>query len=1012
MYRWNGSPRKAFAAKAPSQLGSRCTVFMNSSIITEQKNGKGPEDILAGLCRSIVENVFTKVVRVPNYAMLGETVVVQGGTFENDAVLRALEQYTQRRVVRATHPGLMGAIGAALLTQAEMTRRRAVRPECATGFGGLESLRTFDVQQESGHICPYCSNACNRTIVRFADGSHFVTGNRCERGEVIEDETDRAAAKERLRAIARRRRSVPNLMAERETMLFRRPPEEPIQPPRGVTIGIPRILEFWHSYPFWYSFWTSLGYDVQLSAQSGKELFEDGLASVPSDTVCFPAKLSHGHLRDLIARKVDRIFMPMINRMPPENPSTESNHVCAVVKGYPMVLDVSDEPERAYGIPFDRPMFHWVDNRSRRRQLIKWATDHLGVSEAVAERAIDRGDARQTEFESGLMQRGGEVLHDIERSDDGFAVVIAGRPYHSDRLVNHDLASFFIEEGVPVLTTDSIPGLHDVDLSGTRSELTVNFHVRMYAAALKVAEHPKLELVQIVSFGCGHDAVIGDEVVRLLESGSNKSPLTLKLDETDVKGPLAIRIRSFIETVRGRRDRDRLGPGNATGTVPVVLPEPFEVKYRKKDRKEKVILAPNVTRAFSQIISAAIRSEGYRIEPLPMADRRAIELGKRYIHNDMCFPAQINVGETLRALETGHADPKTAVCGLAKSQCDCRLAHYASLARRALDDAGYNDVPIITTDIDTKNMHPGFKLSPIFQLRMLWALGITDALEALRLRLRPYEINMGEVNAIFEEGVEEVAAGIEVSIGRALRAYERCVDRLIAIPLDTTKECPRVFIIGEFLLNFHPTSNYSIVDYLEEHGMEVVLPNILDSIRRDFMRLKTERKEFFIRHPFADTVLGSVTDRLFDHVRARVDRIAARHPRYHQRESLPKIAELSEEIIHHTFTSGEGWMIAGEILHHAAEGIRSFLILQPFGCLPNHVTGRGLVKRLKEIHPESQILSLDYDPDTSFANIENRLQMLILNSRMQQQKRNGVAASTATPAPLGVAPTGDRTPTG
>ena len=361
--------------------------------------------------------------------------------------------------------------------------------------------------------------------------------------------------------------------------------------------------------------------------------------------------------------------MPMINRMPPENPTTTSNHVCAVVKGYPMVLDVSDEPEKMHGIPFDRPMFHWVDDRSRRQQLLQWAETTLGVDARTAAAAIDRGNRRQTEFESALMERGNQVLRDLEEQDDAFAVVIAGRPYHSDRLVNHDLASFFVEEGVPVLTADSLPGLHDVDLSGTRSELTINFHVRMYSAAMKVAEHPKLELVQIVSFGCGHDAVISDEVVRVLEKGSGKSPLTLKLDETDVKGPLAIRIRSFIETIRARRARDAAersgdtsGDNGASHTTdatgggashPVILPEPFVVKYRKQDRKEKVIMAPNVSRAFATVISAAIRAEGYRIEPLPMADRRAIELGKRYIHNDMCFPAQVNVGEMLRALESG-----------------------------------------------------------------------------------------------------------------------------------------------------------------------------------------------------------------------------------------------------------------------------------------------------------------------------------------------------------------------
>jgi predicted CoA-substrate-specific enzyme activase len=987
----------AFASSEPSRLGSRCTVFMNSSIITEQKNGKSPEDILAGLCRSIIENVFTKVVRVPNFSMLGDTVVVQGGTFENDAVLRALEQYTDRRVVRASFPGLMGAIGVALLAR-DAQLRKATAGDSATPvsqFRGLPDLEGFDFEQESGVVCPFCSNACNRTVIRFADGARFVTGNRCERGEILEAPTD-AAGREQLREITRRRAAVPNLMAERETLYMRDFVVEPLREATGVRIGIPRVLEFWNSLPFWRSLWKSLGYEVVLSGASSRDLFEEGLSSVPSDTVCFPAKLAHGHMKDLFARKVDRIFMPMINRMPPENPTTTSNHVCAVVKGYPMVIDVSDEPLGQHGIPFDRPMFHAVDDRTRRRQIGEWVSRTFDIEPQVVAEAIRRSDAVQREVEESLRARALDVLTELEGTDR-FAVVLAGRPYHTDPLVNHDLASFFVDQGIPVLTVDSLPGLNDVDLSRTRAELTVNFHVRMYAAALQVAAHPNLELIQMVSFGCGHDAIISDEVVRLMEQSSNKTPLTLKLDETDVRGPLAIRVRSFIETVTARRERIARARGAvqpaAGGSAPEddptthrQLPDPFPVKFVRGDRHEKVIMAPNVSRAFAQVISAAIRKEGYRIEPLPMADRRAIELGKRYIHNDMCFPAQVNVGEMLRALETGFVDPDHAVCGLAKSQCDCRLAHYAGLARRALDDAGYPQVPIITTDNDTKNMHPGFSLSPLFELRMLWSLAMIDALETLRLRLRPYEAERGAVDRVFEDGVEMIAAGIETSISRAVGAYRRAVAALTALPLTEGPRRPQVFVIGEFLLNFHPTSNFDIVRYLEANGMEVLLPNILDSFRRDFMRMKTERKEFYLRYPFMDTVLSTITDTLFDHVLSRINEIAGTHPLFEERVPLPEIAHLSEEIVHHTFTSGEGWMIAGEILHHAAHGIRSFLILQPFGCLPNHVTGRGLVKRLKEIHPDAQILSLDYDPDTSFANIENRLQMLILNARLQVTK--------------------------
>ncbi len=979
----------AFAATSPSRLGSRCTVFMNSSIITEQKNGKSREDILAGLCRSIVENVFTKVVRVPNFSALGDTVVVQGGTFENDAVLRALEQYTDRRVVRAPFPGLMGAIGVGLLTRDAVAARHDGDETPTSAFAGLSALRSFDFEQESGLVCPFCANACNRTAVHFADGSHFVTGNRCERGEILQP-PDAEAGRERLRAIGRRRGAVPNLMEERASLLNARPSVETLRENETRTIGIPRALEFWHSLPFWRAFWTALGFKVAVSAESSRELFERGLPSVPSDTVCFPAKLSHGHLLDLLDRGVDRIFMPMINRMPPENGSTTSNHVCAVVKGYPMVLEVSDEPTTRHGVPFDRPMFHWLDARSRKRQIERWVHGEFGIESATVRRAIAIGDDAQRRFEEALRRRGAEVLAELDGTDR-FAVVIAGRPYHSDRLVNHDLASFFVEQDIPVLTVDSLPGLNDSDLGATRAELTINFHVRMYGAAVQTSAHPNLELVQVVSFGCGHDAVISDEVVRLMEESSSKTPLTLKLDETDVQGPLAIRIRSFIETVRSRRERIARardaedGPvdgGFAYGIERYEPADPFPVKYRKEHRKEKVILAPNVSRSFAQVITAAIRAEGYRIEPLPMADRRAIELGKRYVHNDMCFPAQVNVGETLRALELGVVDPDIAVCGLAKSQCDCRLAHYASLARRALDDAGYRQVPIITTDQDTKNMHPGFSLGPLFQLRMLWALAIIDALEDLRLRLRPYEREQGSINRAFEAGTEAVAAALEHSIRKAVAAYRRAVDALSAVPLREVPDRPKVFVIGEFLLNFHPTSNFDIVNYLEANGMEVILPNILDSFRRDFMRMKTERKEFFIRYPLADTVLAGITDTLFDHVLDKVASIAETNPRYERRVPLPEIAKYSEEIVHHTFTSGEGWLIAGEILHHAAHGVRSFLILQPFGCLPNHVTGRGLVKRFKEIHPDAQILSLDYDPDTSFANIENRLQMLILNSRL------------------------------
>ncbi|MFP4301773.1 MAG: acyl-CoA dehydratase activase [Spirochaetaceae bacterium] len=965
---------RAFAATNPSRLGSRCTVFMNSSIITEQKNGKGPNDIMAGLCRSIIENVFTKVVRVSNMSALGDKVVLQGGTFKNDAVLRAFEQYTGIEGLRAPYPGEMGAVGIALLTKRHM-RGQGTAGE--SRFPGFEALESFSYEKENNHLCPFCTNNCNRTLIRFSDGTTFVTGNRCERGEVVGELGD-LETRNRLKEAERRLRGAPDLFSERERLLFREYPVEPIEPGKDLTLGLPRVLEFWNSGPFWSTFFRALGFQVRFSKPSSRALYESGIALIPSDTICFPAKLAHGHIEELTSAGVDRIFMPIMNRMPPENGSLRSDHLCAVVKGYPMVLDVSNEPTEKHGIPFDKPIFHWLDERTRERQLADFMAATFGTPPRHVQAALSQADRVQRSFSASLREEASQILEGVSGSD--FAVVLAGRPYHSDPLVSHSVSRFFTSQGIPVIPLDALPGLDDVDHTGIRAEGTINFHVRMLSGAVKVAQHPKLELVQIVSFGCGHDAVLTDEVIRIMRTASGREPLTLKLDESDADGPIQIRVRSFIETVRSRREK-------RTSFAPKRLEDPYAIKYERSHRKEKVILAPNVSEAFARIASAAIRKEGYRIEPLPLADERAIALGKKFVHNDMCFPAQINIGETLKVLESGRYRPEQVVCGLAKAQCDCRLAHYASLARKALDEAGYEQVPIITTDEDTKNMHPAFKLGTRFELRMLWGLAIIDALEDLRRRIRPYEVNGGETDKLFEAHIDRIAEALEGSTRRALSAFEEAVEAFGEIEIVREEERPRVFVIGEFLMNFHRGGNHDVERYLEANGMEVVLPHILDVFRRDFMRMKSEQERFHVRYPFLERVFNTVTDSLFDHALKKVDDIASAHPLHEPKARLPEVAAHARPLIDDTFTSGEGWMIAGEILHNAELGIDSFVIIQPFGCLPNHVTGRGLLKRIKRIHPSIQILSLDYDPDTSFANIENRLQMLVINALERRRLR-------------------------
>ncbi|MBQ7841022.1 MAG: 2-hydroxyacyl-CoA dehydratase [Lachnospiraceae bacterium] len=957
----------AFSSRNPAVLGSRCTVFMNSSVITEQRNGKLPQDIMAGLCRSIIENVFTKVIRISNLESLGDRIVVQGGTFENDAVLRAMEQYTGREVIRAPYPGIMGAIGAALLTKERFEEGDGKRT-----FIGLDAMNDFSYTQEANAPCPFCMNHCKRTIVTFSNGKTWVTNNRCERGEVLGDLKDEAVRKQ-LKEKQAKKREVPNLFQFREKLLFADYDYSLLEPEKGITIGLPRVLSYWETMPFWSTFWRALGYGVQISDASTRKIYENGLSAVPSDTVCFPAKLVHGHLRNLAQKKVDRIFMPTITTVPSENTEKTSQSMCAVVKGYPIVVRNSDHPKERYGIPFDAPLFHWYTDGDRNRQLSAYMKDMFGISQEHVLAAISMADAAQKKFHSDLEREGQRVLSEAEAKGT-YAVVLASRPYQNDPLVNHEIPEMFVRLGIPVLTADSLAQTKTVDLSNCRLDVVNNYHARMLSSAILAAENEHLEYVQLVSFGCGHDAYLSDEIIRMMKEISGKVPLVLKVDESDVQGPLGIRVRSFVETVSMQKKQGVHREVRA-------LSDPYPVKFTKQSRKEKVVLVPNTSHAFCRVMSAALKTQGIQAVPLPVGRDEAIRLGKQYVHNDICFPAQIVIGEALAALRSGKYDEKETAIGMGKYVGDCRLTHYTALLRKALDDAGYSHVPILTNDDeDYHEVHPGFKMNMLSALRIAFALPMIDALEELLRKMRPYELKKGSADAAFERALDEVIYGLEHrGISGAKEGFQKAIAIMKEVSYDRSDKKPGVLIVGEYLLNFHPGANHDIEAYLEKNGFEIIEARMTDVIRKTYFYQDSQIKEYHLKKPADKKVWYRVANNVFNLAHDLTDRIASDHPLYEAACRMQDLVKESDPIIHHTFDAGEGVLIPGEILHHAKKGCRCFVILQPFGCLPNHVVGRGISKRLKELYPDAQILPLDYDPDVSFANIENRLQMLVMN---------------------------------
>ncbi|MCD8019659.1 MAG: acyl-CoA dehydratase activase [Clostridiales bacterium] len=993
---------KAFAAKNPAVLGSRCTVFMNSSIVTAQRSGKQPDDIMAGLCRSIIENVFTKVIRVSNIDSLGNRIVVQGGTFQNDAVLCAMEQYIGKEVTRAPYPGIMGAIGAALIakeqynggegqrSKSQQSKGQQGKDQQAKGqqdatrknstFISLDDLDDFSYRQEANVPCPFCGNHCKRVIMTFSNGNTWVTNNRCERGEIIGD-LQSEEVKKQLKETSARMGKTPDLFKLREKLLFKKYPINHPSEDRNVTIGIPRVLYFWDDMPFWTTFWKTLGFQVKISDSSTRKMYDSWLSAITSDTVCFPAKLVHGHVRNLVSKGVDRIFYPSITTRPTENTEKTSESMCAVVKGYPIVLKNSDNPETQWGIPLDAPLFHWFKEEDKKKQLVQYIEETFEIPAHETEHAVEEGNKALASFHKELLAAGQAVLDETEKRAT-YAVVLASRPYQNDALVNHELPEMFTNLGIPVLTVDSVPGTDKVDLSQSRLDVVNNYHARMLSTAILSAEKKNLEYVQIVSFGCGHDAYLSDEIIRLTREISNKTPLILKVDESDIHSPLLIRVRSFVETVNSKRKRHEKETIHA-------LSDPYEVKYDKQDIKERVVLVPNTSHAFCRIMSAGLSRQGVRAVPLEMGREEAIRLGKKYVHNDICFPAQIVIGEALAALETGKYDLDHVAIGMAKYIGDCRLTHYGALLRKALDDAGYEQVPILTNDDeDYHDLHPGYHMNLMSALCIAVAMPMIDVLEELLRKMRPYEIVEGSANRAFDEALDVLVEGMEKhGVHGAIQAFKKSIAIVKTVEYDRSERRPEVLIIGEYLLNFHPGANHDIEDYLERNGFEIIEARMTDVIRKTYFARDTQIREFKLKKDLPQKVWNRVANQAFEWAHDVTDRIAKDHPLYKRACRLPELAKKSDGVIHHTFDAGEGILIPGEIIHHADEGCENFVVLQPFGCLPNHIVSRGVIKKLKELYPDIQILPLDYDPDVSFANVENRLQMLVMNMKSKKMEK-------------------------
>jgi len=926
-------------AKNPVDLGSRCTVFMNSKVKQAQKEGATVGDIAAGLSYSVIRNALQKVIKIRDPEEMGEKIVVQGGTFYSDAILRAFELVSSRTVVRPDEPGLMGALGAALIA-----KERYISGE-KSQLLDREKLNDFSYDT-SMRRCGGCGNNCLLTINHFSDGSRYITGNRCEKGS----------------GISKARKDIPNLYKYKYNRTFDYKPLDEGKAKRGI-IGIPRVLNMYENYPFWHTFFSELGFKVVLSGHSTRELYEKGIGTIPSETVCYPAKLVHGHIVDLIEKGVKLIFYPSIFYEKKEDEKSNNHLNCPVVTSYPEVIKHNMDELKEGDVVFLNPFLTFDDLNGLKKGLAK-ELKRLKVSRQEINGAVDIAWNEELKYKEDIRQKGEEVLKYLKENNMK-GIVLSGRPYHVDPEVNHGIPNVVTSLGMAVLTEDSI-----AHLEKTERPLRVvdqwTYHSRLYRAANFVAREQDIELVQLNSFGCGLDAVTTDQVQEILEN-FEKIYTVLKIDEVNNLGAVKIRLRSLKAAVD---ERDK------SGFEPVRKGElPERVIFTTEMREKHTILAPQMTPIHFRILQEAVNTCGYNFEILPSVDKKAIDEGLKYVNNDACYPSIIVVGQFINALKSGKYDLNNTSVLMTQTGGVCRASNYIGFIRKALKDAGFGNIPVISVSPNGMESNPGFTYSMELASKGVMAIMYGDLLMRVLYRVRPYEKIKGSANLLFEKWMERCIESVKIG---DKKVFKENISQIVADfdKLEITDvEKPKVGIVGEILVKYHPTANNDIVDILEREGAEVVVPDLTDFLMYCAYNESFKYKQ--LSKARLNKFAGDVSILYLEHYRKHLKRALKKSNRFYPPLTIKELANLVTPEISLGNQAGEGWLLTAEMVELIESGVENIVCVQPFGCLPNHVTGKGMIKAIKEKYPKANIVAIDYDPGASEVNQLNRLKLML-----------------------------------
>ena len=919
---------------------------MNSNVKQAQKEGASVADISAGLAYSVIKNALFKVIKITRPSDLGSHVVVQGGTFYNDAVLRSFEKISGCEAIRPDIAGIMGAFGAALIARERYTSQKT------SSMLPLDKIMQLKYETSMTR-CKGCTNHCVLTVNRFEGGRQFISGNRCERGLGRE----------------KSKKEVPNLFDYKFRRVFGYEPLTADQAPRGV-IGIPRVLNMYEDFPFWAVFFRELGFSVLLSPQSTRQLYELGIESIPSESECYPAKLVHGHITWLIKQGVQDIFYPCIPYERNETPDAGNHYNCPMVTSYAENIKNNVEELAENHIHFMNPFFAFTSEEILTKQLIVEFGREYEISSIEIQKAAHAGWQELLASRRDMEKKGEETIAWL-KEHDRHGIVLAGRPYHVDPEIHHGIPELIASYGLAVLTEDSVSHLGQVERPLVVTDQWM-YHSRLYRAASYVKTCDCLDLIQLNSFGCGLDAVTTDQVHDILTS-AGKIYTVLKIDEVNNLGAARIRIRSLIAALRVRRQKSL--------EQRVVSSAYNRVVFTKEMKRDYTLLCPQMSPIHFDLIEPAIRAFGYRIEILQNDSRESIDTGLQYVNNDACYPSLIVIGQIMSALLSGKYDLNKTAVFMTQTGGGCRASNYIGFIRRALEKAGMPQIPVISVNANGMETNPGFTLTPGLITKAMQAVVYGDIFMRVLYATRPYEKEPGAANALHEKWKKRCIASLStraagmIEFRRNIRGIVRDFDRL---PRVTVKK-PRVGIVGEILVKFSPLANNHIVELLEAEGAEAVVPDLMDFLLYCFYNNNFKADHLGGKRSTAR--LCNLGIALLEYFRKVARRELDSSEHFTPPSRIWELADMAKEYVSLGNQTGEGWFLTGEMLELLHSGVENIVCTQPFGCLPNHIVGKGVIKELRRTNPGANIIAVDYDPGASEVNQLNRIKLMLATAQ-------------------------------